>query len=249
MKHTNPLKAILLALIVSVSCTQMSPIPKKTLQKIYYDLLVADSKMDSHPDLKAMSDSMAVYPGIFEKYGYTTEQFLQAQEYWVTRPEQFRKMLEANKKLFDDRAAVLTREIEVKDSIADALYELKQAELAEIDNFLDSVSFACMLDTILLSYAPSDDTCAVTILERTVDTTAVDTVMAETPSKKLKMRIEDPLETTEDEVAIEEDFEFKELEELEKASRKHQETIKKEKEKKSRNSRKQQLKDIEEKFK
>lgn len=247
MKALNPLKAILLALVVSVSCTQVSPIPKKTLQKIYYDMLLVDSKMNYVNHLRVMADTLQVYPAIFEKYGYTTEQFLAAQEYWLRKPEKLRQMFEDNKKIFDERLAVLQREMEVRDSIANVLYELREAEQAELENFLDSISFACLLDTIQVSF--SADTFAVEVLERPVDT-------ATSAAKPDNSVTEEPVETDEVDYVIEDDFGFKELQELqelEKASKKHQEVVKKRKEKenerKSRAGRKKELKEIEEKFK
>lgn len=232
MKRTsNPLKALLLAMAISVSCTPVSPIPKNTLQKIYYDMLLVDSMLDSYPDLRMKTDSMSVYPAIFERYGYTAEQFMQAQDYWVSRPEEFRKMLESNKKLFDERAAVLSREMEVRDSIADALFALKEAEQAELENFLDSISFACRLDTIRVSF--SADTFTVAVLDHAADTSAVDTSAVDTTMVGTSAVDTAGAGSTVTSPKVLE----------------HKEPAVKSKEKKLRNTRKRQLKEIEEKFK
>ena len=143
---------LLIAVLFLAESCQRSPIPMRTMKRIYGDMLIADSKIETDPDLFLGADSLGVYPSIFAKYGYTTEEFLAAQEYLISHPDKFMKITGQLKEMWDDANAEAGTEMAVRDSLADIEYEKELAIQTAIDNFLDSISFACILDTIDVRY-------------------------------------------------------------------------------------------------
>ena len=141
---------LMLALLLCAESCQRTTIPMRTMKRIYSDMFIADASLEFKPDLYLGVDSLAVYPAIFEKYGYTTEQFLETQEYLISHPDKFSKLVEQMKNDWDSYAKVAEAEIAVRDSLADIEYEKQQAIQTAIDNFMDSISFACLLDTIVV---------------------------------------------------------------------------------------------------
>lgn len=211
------------------------------MQNIYYDMFVADGLLTSVPDIRMQTDSLKVYASIFEKYGYTEEQFLTAQTALLAKPKQMTKVITSARTMLEKRLSALTREVEVLDSIADAAFALVQDSIAAREEFLDSLSFACILDTVCLSF--STDTVDVRILDHKADTAAkADPTQApdsaeQSRSRHLPSRARLIKEDFSDEVVVEEDIEFKELEELEEASKRHRGVSAKERQKLRKNRR------------
>ena len=143
---------LLIAVLLLAESCQRSPIPMRTMKRIYYDMFIVDSQMEFAPDKFMEADSMAVYPSIFEKYGYTMDEFLETQAYLISHPDKMLKMAQDMKSVWDEKSAKAERERVVRDSLADIEYEKQQAIQTAIDNFLDSISFACLLDTIDVRY-------------------------------------------------------------------------------------------------
>ena len=143
---------LLVAVLLLAESCQRSPIPMRTMKRIYNDMFIVDSQMEFAPEKFMEADSMAVYPSIFEKYGYTTEEFLEAQSYLISHPEKLMKMAQDMKTMWDAKNATAQREMAVRDSLADIEFEKQQAIQTAIDNFLDSISFACLMDTIDVRY-------------------------------------------------------------------------------------------------
>ncbi len=182
---------MLAAVLLAVSC-QRSPVPIRTMQQIYSDMMIADANIENSPDLHMATDSMAVYPAIFEKYGYTYEQFEEAQRYLLAHPKKFLKIVEKQKADWDKLLASVQREIEIRDSIANIEYEREMAAQAAIDNFLDSISFACLLDTVFVDLGQDsvvvtlyDDDSTRFVVPFIRDTTVVADTIAVLPRKRL----------------------------------------------------------------
>ena len=212
--------------LLTASCISTSPVPKKTMQKIYYDMLVADGYIESLPNAKMQTDTMAVYAPILENYGVSRDDFLQAQGLLLSDPEKFEKLITTVKERLESHQKELTRKVEVLDSISEAEFARVQDSLSCRENFLDSISFACLLDTVCISY--SEDSTAVRILSHPKDSAATDSL---TKADALDKSASEPKIAEDMEIVAEEvDFELKELEELEeleKASKLHKESLKK----------------------
>lgn len=151
----------MLAVVFLATSCQKSPIPLRKMQRIWADMLIADANVNENPDLHLAADTLAIYTAIFEKYGYTDEQFKETQRYLLAHPKKFMKMAEKQKADFDRILAVAQREMAVRDSLADIEYQKELAIQVALDNFLDSISFACLLDTVFVDLG--QDSVAVTV--------------------------------------------------------------------------------------
>ena len=241
--------------LAASSCSDRMPVPRKTMQRIYYDMMLADGYVEMLPDARTATDSLAIYRPIIEGYGYTVEQFLASQEILLRKPARMSKIFEANKNSYHDSAEVIMRNIHIRDSLADIIYEQEQAERVALDELLDSLSYAKMLDTLLVAF--DGDSLFTDILFTAVDSVRNDSVKDARDDSPM---FEEPEETVEDI-----DIEFKEVESIPSAIKKKEDrkTIKPEEKKNLEPSRKlrlfrrrdssridrQQLKEIEEKFK
>ena len=194
------------------SCSDRMPIPRKVMQKIYYDMMLADSYVEVLPEARTASDSIAVYPPLIEKYGYSVDDFLASQAILLKDPEKMSRIFEANAKRYHDSADVLLLRIHERDSLADIQFQIEEAERVALDEFLDSISFAKLLDTLQLTF--------------TGDSLIVDTLFTVIDSSRLSRKSSskdgdsagDAFEDTE-ETAQEVEMEFKEMEEPSNSSK------------------------------
>ena len=237
----------------AASCSDRMPVPRKVMQRIYFDMMLADSFVETEPHARMASDSIAVYPPLIEKYGYTVEQFLASQEILLKDPEKMSKIFEANKKTYHDSAVALMARIHLRDSLADVAFEEEQAAQVAMDELLDSLSFACMMDTLLVSFVGDS------LVIDTLFLHPRDSVAAGSAAREAR---DDEFTGDTEETPEEIDMEFKEIEEEIAKSRN---VSKEERATELKNSKKfrifggkkkkdnmpdrQQLKEIEEKFK
>lgn len=86
------LLASLLGVLLLCSC-ERAIIPESRFISIYHDLFLADSYIGTMPSLNYNADSLVAYQGIIESHGYSVEQFLEAQNFYIAHPEDFAKMM------------------------------------------------------------------------------------------------------------------------------------------------------------
>lgn len=70
-----------------------SAIPRRTLAKIYADIFLIDEQINAHRELRRMTDTCRVYEAIFNKYGYTSSNFLASQEKYIKDPARYNRIL------------------------------------------------------------------------------------------------------------------------------------------------------------
>lgn len=103
------LRLCLVALFFSVlaSCQGTTKrIPGDRFQEVLRDLFITDLILERDGTLTDMADSLLVYPPIFEKHGYTSEQFLATMDYYSRRPARFKSLLSRlHKSLIEERTA------------------------------------------------------------------------------------------------------------------------------------------------
>lgn len=111
----RPLKIVLLiAILVSmaVACTREARvIPRRKMQRIYREMLLADQWLDANYGLREQADTMWFYEPIFEKYGYTVADYRKSVEHYLYDPDRYVAMLEAVSKSLKLDAERLNREI------------------------------------------------------------------------------------------------------------------------------------------
>ena len=71
-----------MAAVLLVSCSEKPPIPPETMSDIYYDIFLTDQIIDFFPESRMAADSLSVYEALLAGYGYSTEDFLAALDYY-----------------------------------------------------------------------------------------------------------------------------------------------------------------------
>ena len=117
------------ALLLS-SCSS-APIPQKKMMNIYYEMFTIDPLISGAPDLRAQTDSMSVYGGILERHGYTVENYLDAVDYYLKKPEAFARMMKKVQMRINNE--ITKMEAEEQRRIAEREAE-EAATLAETDS-------------------------------------------------------------------------------------------------------------------
>ncbi len=107
---------ILTAALVSLpSCRDRKDIiPKGTMSKIYYDIYMTDEAVDVNYGLRKMADTMRIYEPIFNKYGYTTEDYNRSVSFYLERPDKFESVFEDTKTMLEKRKAQLNAILEAE---------------------------------------------------------------------------------------------------------------------------------------
>ncbi len=99
-------------LLSVVSCNNHRTIPKNKLAKIYYEMYLTDEAISQDYKLRRMTDSLHLYEPIFNKFGYTTDDYLYSAEYYLKNPERYRKIFDKTKVLLVEKRVELEKILE-----------------------------------------------------------------------------------------------------------------------------------------
>lgn len=103
------------ALLCLSSCMEKeSIIPKDIMSQIYYDIYMTDEAVDVNYRLRRMADTMRVYEPIFNRYGYTTEDYNRSVNFYMERPDKFEDVFEETKTMLEKRKAELNSILEAE---------------------------------------------------------------------------------------------------------------------------------------
>lgn len=103
------------ALLCLSSCREKeSIIPKDIMSQIYYDIYMTDEAVDINYRLRRMADTMRVYEPIFNRYGYTTEDYNRSVNFYMERPDKFEDVFEETKTMLEKRKAELNSILEAE---------------------------------------------------------------------------------------------------------------------------------------
>ena len=103
------------ALLCLSSCREKeSIIPKDIMSQIYYDIYMTDEAVDVNYRLRRMADTMRVYQPIFNRYGYTTEEYNRSVNFYMERPDKFEDVFEETKTMLEKRKAELNSILEAE---------------------------------------------------------------------------------------------------------------------------------------
>lgn len=112
MKRTL-LFALLCALALLAASCKRGPrvIPRGELIEIYADMYLADQFIREDYDLRRQADTLLVYEGILQKWGYNTDDYLYTVDVYLRDPERFAKLLSKTSDLLSARSIQVDREI------------------------------------------------------------------------------------------------------------------------------------------
>ena len=87
-----------LALVVCVcllpSCRRVKIISQRDMSNIYAEMFLADQWLNDNPVLKKTADTTRFYETIFRKFGYDFEDYDASVNYYLNRPEKYKKIIE-----------------------------------------------------------------------------------------------------------------------------------------------------------
>ena len=108
---------IVLLLVVAcfVSCHKAKLIPRKELTDIVFEMLVRDQQLKGDRRITTIPDSVLVYEGIFEDYGYTTDDYLYSVQHYLRDPERFSRVFRDVARKMEKEKARVDREILQRD--------------------------------------------------------------------------------------------------------------------------------------
>jgi len=107
-----PQLAVLLVAVLVFSCGKARVIPRGKFIDIYVDMFVADQWIRENPAVKRTTDTLKVYEGIFDRYGYTSEDYAKTVRHYMREPDKYVKVMKKVVKRLD------AKEKEMKDLIA-----------------------------------------------------------------------------------------------------------------------------------
>jgi len=102
---------LLLVLLCLASCRGPRRIPRGKMQSIFYEMFLQDQLVRNDPSLRREADTSLVYEGIFEKYGYDTDDYLYSLQYYIQEPERLAKIMDGVARRFDAEANRTSQQI------------------------------------------------------------------------------------------------------------------------------------------
>lgn len=152
LKIVLPLMAAVLAV---VSCDRGGRvIPVRKMERIYREMLLADQWLAENPDKREMADTTWFYEPIFEKYGFTTEDYQKSVGRYLNDPKRYAEMMGRVEKDLRKELAAINAEIALEDRLqneADSIAKVWKSvkakpfisfmEVFEVDAMTDRVEF------------------------------------------------------------------------------------------------------------
>lgn len=104
---------IVLLLVVAVSCGPRR-IPRDDMERIMADILIQDQQIKNDRSLRKQADTSLVYEGIFEAYGYNTDDYLYSVEYYLQDPARMEKIMGAVAENLEKEVKLTGEEVELE---------------------------------------------------------------------------------------------------------------------------------------
>lgn len=104
---------IVLLLVVAVSCGPRR-IPRDDMERIMADILIQDQQIKNDRSLRKQADTSLVYEGIFEAYGYNTDDYLYSVEYYLQDPARMEKIMGAVAENLEKEIKLTGEEVELE---------------------------------------------------------------------------------------------------------------------------------------
>ena len=101
---------IVLLLFLAAACGPRI-ISRDDMKAIVRDMLVQDQQVKQDPKLRRQADTSLVYEGIFEAYGYDTDDFLRSVEYYLKDPSRMEKIMASVAQGLEKDAKAVDKEI------------------------------------------------------------------------------------------------------------------------------------------
>lgn len=101
---------IVCVLLLAASCGPQV-IDRGDMEEIMYRMLIQDQQIKHDFSLRPQADTSLVYEGIFEEFGYDTDDYLYSLEYYLEDPSRFEKVMENVAERLEKEASVARGEL------------------------------------------------------------------------------------------------------------------------------------------
>ena len=85
-------------------------IPEDSFSRIYAEMFITDQWINANPRYRRKADTMWVYEPVFEKYGYTADDYRASVEYYLQEPDRFATILKESSLILEEHLAELKNE-------------------------------------------------------------------------------------------------------------------------------------------
>ena len=107
--------ALVLLLLLSSCHRGARRIPRSKMVDIYGEMFLQDEAVRANPEIRKEADTVLVYEGIFEKYGYNTDDYLYSVEYYLRDPDRMAKIMNEVNLRMRNAAREMVPEVELYD--------------------------------------------------------------------------------------------------------------------------------------
>ena len=175
--------------MVVASCRGPRTIPRDTLGDIFHDMFLQDQQIKNDASLRRIADTSLVYEGIFQQYGYDTDDYLYTINKYIHKPDRFAKVFEKVSERLTDEAKDIKKELEFQDwqkkFLAIYSHRIDTTSLPRVPlGAVDTMYFRLHKDQV--KYYPPPDTLSPVIdtlvLRVPADTVLIDTLKVQADS-------------------------------------------------------------------
>ena len=102
----------ILATLFVLACSSKGAgevIPRKIMAEIYADMFVADQWTNSNRSYRRTVDTTVIYEPIFQKYGYSADDYIASVDYYLNDPIRYERILQNALKIIEARQEVLEK--------------------------------------------------------------------------------------------------------------------------------------------
>ena len=108
MKRLLPIVCLL---VLAASCYKgPRRIPRGDMEDVMMQVLLQDQYVKQHSENRRQYDTILVYEGVFESFGYNTDDFLASLQYYLADPSRMEKIMEK----VEQRLMVKVKEAELE---------------------------------------------------------------------------------------------------------------------------------------
>ncbi len=127
-------------------------IPVRKMEGIYREMLLADQWLAENPDKRGMADTTWFYEPVFEKYGFTLEDYQKSVDHYLNDPKRYAEMLGRVERELRKELSAINAELALRDRLqheADSLVKAwKSVKAKSFNSFMDVYEQDAMTDRI-----------------------------------------------------------------------------------------------------
>ena len=104
---------IMMMLVLLSSCGREGKvIPRDKMARIYAEMFIVDQKINQDRDARRVADTSFVYAPIFEKYGYSVEDYRASMAHYIKDPDRYARILRHSASIIETEIKSLKKEKE-----------------------------------------------------------------------------------------------------------------------------------------